>query len=1726
MGLSHALEGIDQEDVRNRLKSRIDDILDADDEKTFWIFRTRLLAKFNIPDPLLSAGSYPPSDMPLFLAYAWKQYIEEHHPRVRLHLMMEFVELSIRFSVAVLISQIRSHNSDQLPEDLASKLSQLIRSPTLGQWLAMLRELSAHSSANSPLPRLFNLYAALNPNHWLSNKDSISEDGSILVLRNHVSHGGGFSNQKASEWVDAHKDRVEGMLNNILEALDDAKFVSADKSLLLMGEVPSEVELHDLTEDASGCWMLLDGEAMPLWPMADYSPVSRFDQNGQLQTESDEYSSQIYASLNKKSLNFTPVGNDACVSQHPGIEQFRQLFRLEEGLKKRVDSAYQWNDFIVDAREESKKMVGRMKQLDAMKGWVKARDSQVTTALWIHGKPGMGKSMLVSRAVADWANGANGDKSNGLYYHRFRAGDGRNNWRMFMKLLQQGLWEWKLLQEVTEKPNSLLEGDKLMEDIQGRLGFLGGLQTKHEKGATPRYLLVVDGLDEVASYEPKLLESLKALMLPGVVLVVSSRNEQGLGDHLLQLGVDELFSEGLPRLDANEVRAMLEMELTSKNLLKKLVQSDSENTPTDVIPENRYVQKVLKHSEGLPLYIHFLIEDLKLGKRELDGDELPDSLRAYYNEIMDRIGLSRVKHDLTEIIAVLAVAKEPLERDALAQMLADHDSDWQSYCGKVDVALEVGSSLLRLDKTGDNSSGYTLYHQSYREHLLSGESPLEDLPYELLKKRLLTPTERWATFPEGKFRNHLFRYGIDYSLVVGGQHLIKACDRLCDFDYLMAYMKALDVKYIPKLLESYSSIVEHIPQKSTAKYNLSLWNSFLKSNLHRLLLGNATWSANKILLQLAVEYSGSIAIAAEKWLETGRCNWIWMRASHSGNATIIDDSIRTIEGIKRFEVQQDENTLLTISKSDEFQVWDLETLDLLRASHLNGEDENLMSLDGSKQQWIRESRPVDLPYSKKGGSIFGEDNLENGRVITCTGSHAKYCDSNSKQCLHEFHGPGVINNVDVQNNGKWALISLDIPKKTLGFIKTKGVWGGTNTRSSLFLWNLITGKSVRITNRKNNVWLHPDGQRLLSYGDESDFSLWGVFRLWDVDTLSSKKLLGHKMKVSSVLFHPDGNTFYSCSHDRTVRVWDMNACKKTIVLEGLPISASAIRYYPEDQIIVTFSAVFSRSNEEAKLRGYSNDDQGYVDKLLFWNANNYEFVTEFKFQTYAFLPEDIDIAFGAKKIITHQNGSLKVWAIKNSFTSSSKNTFFRNEINSKIMGIQTLNNGNTIAYSSKKIFILDDKTSPGVTHYEWEIPEEDMILELLANGDILLFDRKTILVWDGQTGETVKSAKTPGRYQEDFQLSKAKKRFITYSNHRLILWEASSLDRLCTIKERDIQFAYLNESETKIVFFLGGGVIKVWAIGNKKTGLWNKSLTRRLMCVQIDNVDCFYGISVIENQSRNQILIRLNSGMILFLEILSGRITSLDGDSSGHPVIDAIILNEEEKLLTSHQDTTIRLWSYRNHMCQRIFSGHRSFVEGLVVFNNKKSLMSYSSGDSSIRIWNIDSGSCLQTIDTSPVGGISYSPAGIFSRDSETNVVLSPDETKVLSRSKDKRVINLWDIESGELLQSASCLDEEKTLLQMAGFFASPGWQESVTMNNGVGLISGDHCVCWIGDEAKIVASATLDSIWVFYLANQVECIQLWEGNQRLDTHKVNQCCYSIRRSPFNEVATTNWTAS
>src|SRR5262249_12057336 len=156
--------------------------------------------------------------------------------------------------------------------------------------------------------------------------------------------------------------------------------------------------------------------------------------------------------------------------------------------------------------------------------------------------------------------------------------------------------------------------------------------------------LLLDGLDEIYRVDPNFVGLLGATQQAGrrpgapgsgVVVLCAGRSEPAsLEDALRATSAAIVFDGGLRGLTPDATRALLTAHLER---LKYQLFARDEPTDGGESWSNPFIEALARKSDGLPLYLAMLVDDLKAGRRTVSGEkELPTGLIAYYDEILDR----------------------------------------------------------------------------------------------------------------------------------------------------------------------------------------------------------------------------------------------------------------------------------------------------------------------------------------------------------------------------------------------------------------------------------------------------------------------------------------------------------------------------------------------------------------------------------------------------------------------------------------------------------------------------------------------------------------------------------------------------------------------------------------------------------------------------------------------------------------------------------------------------------------------------------------------------------------------------------------------------------------------------------------------------------------------------------------------------------------------------------
>ena len=847
-----------------------------------------------------------PATLPTWLAHPWASLCAESHPRVRLAWLTDTAELVVRWTVALALTEVVHANAGRLPEAVADAIAEHVERPTLGRWLGVLRALGGAAPKRELLTvGLFEWAERTLAPCFTSEGAGGGLQNSLLVLRNHAAHGGGMSRNQAAELVAAHLPTLVMLIGGVRDTLGDTALVANGVHLIGTQPGPSAT-----TAPGPGAWLVGPAGTLPLDPLLYYGDVLHVATDGQVRARPGGPTAQASTRGNRDRLTYTPLGTDASSSERFDVDAFRALFQLDRARLTGTPQAdrvggFAYDDFVREARLQSTDLIGRAAELARAKAWLKSRDpyGDAPRVGWISAGPGVGKSMLMARLVADYDNGekqqARGGR--GLYYHRFRGGDARNDRRSFLRHLQAALLAWQPIAAVTEPPaEDAGDGQKLEDDVAARLAVIATLAAPDPRAPRPCFWVFLDGLDEASGPDGAMPELIQKLSVPGTVWLAAGRPERGLDRAFAATGCESVFDGGLPPMHAGDIRAMLLDGLGGGRYALLARDEDTDSSGDSVQPlKNDFVDAVVHRAQGLPLYVHLLLEDLRAGHLDVRSEErLPDGLTAYYDALVERLGISDAKRDLTQIIALLARAVEPLDTAGLALLLSGGKPERLGrYLPRAEAALRAGGALLRRAPSPDTDQGWALYHQSFRDYVGSAAALAASVADA--EEALIEAAANWSaqTTPELRaVRAHLFRWGTEYALWwAGAEGSTAANGRLTDFAYLQARTAALPAAECKDLAREYADV---LTARGGTDPALALWEAFMREREHMLRRGDAEWPANRILLQLAVEHADDSPVtkAAEAWLETGACDWVWLkRAGRVAHATA-SPCLRVLEG--------------------------------------------------------------------------------------------------------------------------------------------------------------------------------------------------------------------------------------------------------------------------------------------------------------------------------------------------------------------------------------------------------------------------------------------------------------------------------------------------------------------------------------------------------------------------------------------------------------------------------------------------------------------------------------------------------------------------------------------------------------------------------------------------------------------------------------------------------------
>ena len=716
----------------------------------FWICENHL-------EPVFVPIEHPFSNLrailPTPIAFVLDEFFREGNPFIALWRMVDAGEIITRFFTITVLSDILRQKGE-FPEPVQNALTEKLEQPTFGAW----KELLAIAIDNLPKERgqtrcFVSELPSFVRDKWLpalgSGEDKPEEK--LIALRNLIAHAGRLPDEKAQELLNAHRQRFESLAKE-LSFFANYDLIACTKEGQIVwlkglpdadGAFPECDRPLSFVPEHGRVYLVQEGEGLDLFPLHAFTDILQWREERYEFESLGEVAPQIYFRLSERGyLECIPFSTKAVFS-HLGkdaYQRFRDIFRLEEWRAQRRRKAEAqgiqtlWDEQV---RELTEVFVGREEHIRQVKDAIKRTSKGV---LWISGKPGIGKSALMAKLMQDYI----GQTQHYIVIpYFFRYGQAGCSTMDFLATV---------LKRLQAELNRTIEPEPILPDRQKQL--VEALEEAVSKTGK-KVLFLVDGLDEIYRLDREFLNVPFMTIRERIVWVCAGRSEGDLEEALRSRGAEWVFPDGLPPLDEQAIRAMLIEHLG--RLKYALFERDKGE-------RNRFVEAVTRKSEGLPLYVRMVIEDLKAGRLTVrDEEKLPEGLVAYYERLLERLRVSDVGTVLTPLFCLLAWAKEPVTEGTMKFLLQTYPlADTPRWGELFQRALEHGHLMLQQRPTPDGETGWAIYHDSFRQHLL--ESGTVSNNREWAQERWLKVCKDWKALAsqEPSLHRYILRHHADH----------------------------------------------------------------------------------------------------------------------------------------------------------------------------------------------------------------------------------------------------------------------------------------------------------------------------------------------------------------------------------------------------------------------------------------------------------------------------------------------------------------------------------------------------------------------------------------------------------------------------------------------------------------------------------------------------------------------------------------------------------------------------------------------------------------------------------------------------------------------------------------------------------------------------------------------------------------------------------------------------
>jgi len=542
---------------------------------------------------------------------------------------------------------------------------------------------------------------------------------------------------------------------------------------------------------------------------------------------------------------------------------------------------------------------------------------------------------------------------------------------------------------------------------------------------------------------------------------------------------------------------------------------------------------------------------------------------------------------------------------------------------------------------------------------------------------------------------------------------------------------------------------------------------------------------------------------------------------------------------------------------------------------------------------------------------------------------------------------------------EWSAEKLDwrlrLPTSRVEFMRVRHVV----SRESPALLRDLSGHSGEVT----SCAVTPDGRRIVSASHDK------TLKVWDLNTGRALATLeGHSGVVNSCAITPDGRRVVSASHDRTLKIWDLDTGCLVTTLKGHTGSVSSCAVTPDGQHVISAS---------------------YDKTLRVWELDTGHLVTTLKGHTEAVT--SCAITPNGRRVISasynSENKDLKIWDLDTG------------RVLSTLEGHTGTVNSCAVTPDGQRVV----STSDDETLRVWDLDTGRVLMTLEGHLDDVIScvvtpdgrrvvsgsSDRTLKVWDLDTGHALATLEGHIEWVSSCAVTGDGKRLISASgDHTLKVWQLDA-GRVSTILEGHTaglsSFAVTPDGR-RVVSASGDKTLKVWDLDSGRALMTLEGHAEAVISCAVTPD----GRRVVSASSDKTLKVwDLDTGRVLaILDAHSGRVMSCAVTPDGRRVVSAL------------DDRRLLVWDLETGRVLMTLLGHTGSVNSCAVTPDGRYVVSASS-DKTLKVWDLNTGRALMMLQdhTKAVYGCTVTA------DSQFVISTSFDDT-----------LKIWDLGNSRVL--------------------------------------------------------------------------------------------------------------